>query len=356
MATRYDAGTLGELERTPQGGLRLPAYVTRVGVFTYKRADGRVVKEYRPAEEVFHADSLASLEGAPVTLGHPGHVTPSNWGKHAVGHVESGRADGIYVASHVRVQREDGIKGVEAKSLKEISCGYNARIEETPGEFEGEHYDCIQRDIRYNHVALGPENWGRAGNEVRLRLDSADDAASYEYQKSPDYAPGMTLEEALKALAKAEVRADAAEKQVADLTKLREDGVSALEREKGRADELATQVESLKQSIPTQVETRVAVVARAASILGKEFKCDGKSNREIAEACIAKRDPKFSGDKKTDDYVMGRFDSLNEDAGLEELASLKEASTRNDSTELGKEDKAKADHRAKANLPPWERK
>jgi hypothetical protein len=34
-------------------------------------------------------------------------------------------------------------------------------------------YDRVQRRIRYNHAALGPPGWGRAGADVSLRLDAA---------------------------------------------------------------------------------------------------------------------------------------------------------------------------------------
>jgi len=32
----------------------------------------------------------------------------------------------------------------------------------------------VQRDIVYNHAALGPRNWGRAGRDVALRVDASD--------------------------------------------------------------------------------------------------------------------------------------------------------------------------------------
>ena len=51
---RFDlAGLTGRAQRTPQGFLRAPAWVTRVGVFPYRRADGTVQRELRLPEEVF---------------------------------------------------------------------------------------------------------------------------------------------------------------------------------------------------------------------------------------------------------------------------------------------------------------
>src|SRR5678816_1356476 len=68
---RFDVGVIGKLEKTPTGGVRVPARVTRTGVFPYMRADGSIQREYRPASEVFKADSLASLADAAVTVEHP---------------------------------------------------------------------------------------------------------------------------------------------------------------------------------------------------------------------------------------------------------------------------------------------
>lgn len=53
----------------------------------------------------------------------------------------------------------------------DVSAGYAARLDFTPGVFEGEAYDCVQREIRFNHVALCPQGRGRSGPEVGVRLD-----------------------------------------------------------------------------------------------------------------------------------------------------------------------------------------
>ena len=93
--------------------------------------------------------------------------------------------DGDFVSCEVRIQDADAIKDVEDGRLCEVSCGYTCRLDNTPGVYNGEPYDCIQRHIRYNHAAIGPKGWGRAGSEVRLRMDaegvlvSTDAPASY---------------------------------------------------------------------------------------------------------------------------------------------------------------------------------
>lgn len=162
------------MTETPSGGLRIPALVTRTGVLEYHDADGNTWGELRTPEEVFDDASLASLRSAPVTELHPGTlVTPRTWKSFAIGHAgDDVRRDGEFVAVSVLVQDAAALERVRSKELREVSLGYTCDLDETPGTYEGKSYARIQRGIRYNHVALGPEGWGRAGGDVRLRLDS----------------------------------------------------------------------------------------------------------------------------------------------------------------------------------------
>jgi len=174
---RYDLAHFSpKTQRTPQGFLKAPAFFTRAGVFEYRRSDGKVVRELRPDEEVFHADSLATLRSAPVIVDHPveGLITPNNAKKYAVGWSGEAieRKDSM-VSGEVTIMDAQAISDIMAGDLKEISMGYKMRLDRTAGKHPqyGE-YDQVQRDIRYNHVALGKEDWGRAGSEVGIRLDA----------------------------------------------------------------------------------------------------------------------------------------------------------------------------------------
>ena len=171
---RFDFnGSSGEFKRTPQGFLRVNALLTKTGVFNY--AMGR---EYRSDEEIFHADSLASIKGAPVTDLHPSEIgadsflTPANAKQHMVGITENIERDGSYLKGSLIIFHEDVIRAIENGERKEISLGYKCRLEPTAGSVNGEAYDAIQRDIIVNHVAIGPKGWGRAGPDCAIRTDS----------------------------------------------------------------------------------------------------------------------------------------------------------------------------------------
>src|SRR5699024_9542393 len=258
MATRYDSGTLGKAERTPQGGLRVPARLTRIGILEYRRSDGSIRRELRPPDEVFKPDSLATLKGAPVTNLHPGLVTSKNYRALSVGHVsEDVREDGQYVAATAYVQDGQMVELVESGKRREVSLGYMCRMDETPGEWRGERYDAVQRDIQYNHAGLGPRGWGRAGSEGSLRLDGSGDEippTGDDADEPRDEAPEETMADktierldgveyevgteahrsavarresdakaSAEKLAKLEARADAAEEKIKGLEKAKAD-------------------------------------------------------------------------------------------------------------------------------------
>jgi hypothetical protein len=326
-AMRYDATqSLGKAERTQQGGLKVPAYVTRTGVFKYKRSDGSIQRELRHPEEVFHADSIRSLEDATLTHLHPGRVTPQNFKAVSIGHVRSAAPDTSkkFVDATTIVQDAKAIEGVARGDLSEVSCGYTCDVVMGAGTYDGESYDARQVNIRYNHVALGPKNWGRAGNAVKLRLDSDDaieegvvtDTSQPERDTQVDIEKIDGIEykvgsaEHTQALRKqrdaATARADAADK--------------ALDESKGREDGLKKQVETLKTDLATAsdpkrlsdaVSARIAVEKQGASVLGNSVKLDGLTDREIMVKAISAKDSSFKCDDKTsDDYLRGRFDTL----------------------------------------------
>ncbi len=164
---------------TPQGFLCVSGRLTRVGVLPYCRADGTIYRELRHPDEVFKADSLASLRFAPVTDLHGGMVNPSNVQELQIGMVlDDVGHDDKFVTGSALIQREDAIEAVRKRKRKELSPGYLCWTEHKPGEWNGERYDGIQRDIVYNHLAIGPESWGRSGPEVALRMDGLSDGAA----------------------------------------------------------------------------------------------------------------------------------------------------------------------------------
>ena len=170
---RYDRGELLRSHRTAEGYLLAEGYAARTGILVYQRADGTEVRELVTPEELFSPASLGTLGRKPVTLGHPREdVGPANIKQLGVGDVDSEIAEeqGGFVRVKVAIRREDAIAAAESEDAAELSCGYTAVVTTEPGVWRGQPYDAVQSDRQYNHLALVPR--GRAGAEVRLRLDS----------------------------------------------------------------------------------------------------------------------------------------------------------------------------------------
>jgi uncharacterized protein len=147
---------------------------------------GRTVREYRPPETVFAEDSLATLGSIPVTEGHPPNgVTPSNHRQVSVGHVSDApparKNDGPteWLETALVISDADTLRKVESGDLVEVSMGYMADVVHEPGVTpSGERYDAVQRNIRFNHLALLKDGHARAGSGARLRLDAAGNQVS----------------------------------------------------------------------------------------------------------------------------------------------------------------------------------
>ncbi|MDP6424355.1 MAG: DUF2213 domain-containing protein, partial [Planctomycetota bacterium] len=163
----------------------------------YHRADGSVYRELRLPSEVFREDSLGSMRYAPVTDLHGGMVDPSNVGDLQVGIVgQDVDHDGAFVVGSAIIQRKDMIDAVKSKARSELSPGYRCWVQDEGGRWDGsefglgkQDYDGVQRDITYNHLAIGPKDWGRSGPDVALRMDGLGEGAAYaghtEIARSP---------------------------------------------------------------------------------------------------------------------------------------------------------------------------
>jgi hypothetical protein len=129
---------------------------------------------YRPAEEVFSRETLASFEGKPLCDSHPydGFVNATNFRQYARGHIQNIRKgdealeDGEWpLIADLVITDADLITKVKGNVARELSCGYSYSLRR-----EGEK--IMQVDIRGNHVAIVSK--GRAGSEARINDNRRD--------------------------------------------------------------------------------------------------------------------------------------------------------------------------------------
>lgn len=191
--------------------------ITKVGVFPYLGRQispdlepNKIYQVLRPKEELTAPDTLKSLEHIPIVDEHTmignGFTPPEKKGIEGVtgSNVKVSLPlitnDLVIYSEHFKNQIENG--------KKELSAGYRCTYDIEPGEYEGEHYDAIQRNIIYNHIALVDE--GRMGSECRvmdsaITFDSITDLLK-QTRKDIKMAKKITLDEDLKEEIKEEIK------------------------------------------------------------------------------------------------------------------------------------------------------
>lgn len=149
------------LRITSDGYLVCTPRVARTGIQIYAGAEvGKPhldrVRVWRPEDEVFHKDAMATIAHRPITNDHPRElVTADNWKKYSVGQAGDEVArDGDFIRVPMCVMDAMAIKDIK-DGKKEISLGYGANLEWRPGVTpQGEAYDAVQTTIRVNHIAV----------------------------------------------------------------------------------------------------------------------------------------------------------------------------------------------------------
>lgn len=183
-AVRFDRGYIRKAEVTPEGFFRGEANYCRDGVLVYRSPNGTERRELRLPEE--NKRALADFGFKPITIEHPPVLlNASNAKNFAIGQTDSTTfydPRSGFVRGVISVFDSDAIADIRDGKRQEISIGYQCSIDPTPGEWRGQRYDAIQRNLRINHIALTQK--GRAGADVRVLLDS-DDVAYQVDSKTP---------------------------------------------------------------------------------------------------------------------------------------------------------------------------
>lgn len=352
--TRYDSvkfkATIDE-----NGFLVDTPVVARLGVQVYYMEDGRTVREFRPAEEVFKDESLASYQGKPMTLDHV-FVNSENAKEVVVGSV-SGKAEplGSSVVAPIVVYDNTAIQEAMAGNAKELSVGYSAILDETPGwgdpitgeyvlksdgdQFDApegwQEFDAIQRDIKVNHLAMVYR--GRAGiaklnmdgeqenpyttdvdinkedkqEMIKIKLDGAQ-----EFEVAPEIASHI---EALNA------KADTA--------------IAERDALKAKVDAMPAEIEAAVAKAKADADALAALIAVAAEA---GVKADGLDAKGIKVAYV-KEVSGLDVSEKSDAYIDAAFDIAKES---DKMAEVRKATTASDKSDSADEPK-KLDPRAR---------
>lgn len=294
------------------GFLHVPGRVSKTGTQQYLRKElgldgdpNAVVTVYRPADEVFSQDSLASFDGADVTVMHPGElVNAKNYRKTSVGLIRgAGRPDGDFVVADLIIKDADAIKMVEERGFVELSAGYTAEYEHSPGTTDdGTEYDYVQRNIRINHAALLPAGAARAGRQARI----------FDTNPEGNTMTKVTLDSGRTVEIQDESTAALVSDCIERLNKQITDQSAELDKRQATIDGQKEQIEKLEAATADDsINARVAAVLDArtkAELVAPGLTCDSIDPAQIQRAALAKIKPTIDWSEKSDAYVQAAFD------------------------------------------------
>ncbi len=331
-----DAVTVAGTRRTADGYLVATAKCVRVGIQLYTgdelgKPEMKLVRVYRPADEVFAKDSLQSFSHAPITINHPmEQVTADNWKALSVGEVSTAaKKVDDWVELPLIFKDAAAIAQIES-GKRELSAGYVADFDFTAGVTpSGEPYDAVQRSIRINHLALVDK--ARAGSQARVG-DSAGNWGAAPITPTPEketramsdalrtvVVDGLTvqttdqgaqaIEKLQKAVADAQTKlADAEAKAKADLEK-KDEEIGTLKADKKKLEDAAPK----PADIDRMVADRAALVT-AAKAVDEKIVTDGKSDADIRKAVVTARLGDEAVKDVSDAEITGMFKALTKDA------------------------------------------
>ena len=329
--------------------------VARLGVQVYYMEDGRTVREFRPAEEVFKDESLASYQGKPMTLDHV-FVNSENAKEVVVGSV-TGKAEplGSSVVAPIVIYDNTAIQEAMAGNAKELSVGYSAILDETPGwgdpitgeyvlksdgdQFDApegwQEFDAIQRDIKVNHLAMVYR--GRAGI-AKLNMDGEQEnpyTTDVDINKEDKQ---EMIKIKLDGAQEFEVAPEIAS-HIETLNAKADTAIAERDALKAKVDAMPAEIEAAVAKAKADADALAALVAVAAEA---GVKADGLDAKGIKVAYV-KEVSGLDVSEKSDAYIDAAFDIAKES---DKMAEVRKATTASDKSDSAEEPK-KLDPRAR---------
>jgi hypothetical protein len=321
----YDTIDATGARLTKDGFLVAEANVARTGIQLYSAKelgmDGdetKVIRVYRPPEEVFSADAMASYAHRPVTVDHPSEmIDATNWADHAKGQTgDEVLRDGEFVRVPLMLMDKAAITEW-SDGKRELSMGYTMDLKVIDGETpDGQKYNAIQTNLRMNHLALVSR--ARGGSQLKLGDFKTEDSNMSDVKLTTIMVDGLSVEttepgaQAISMLTQKLADAQKATVKTADAHKV---------ELAGKDTELAgkdAEIDTLKgkqmsdSDIDQRVNDRADLIAVATSIAAKDYA--GKSDDDIRKMAVVAVLGQDTIEDKSAEYIAARFDILSEDA------------------------------------------
>lgn len=333
-----------DVEILPSGFMSLLANLTRTGIFVYQQIDPdgtvKILRQLRLAEEQ-NEEMMKTLSGLPLTNNHPDElVSPENASDYIVGMtsdqpkkilapVRNGDGtDEEFIQQRLTVFNKDTMQDINRKRKSQISLGYQCQLDFTPGVYKGQEYDCVQRNIRVNHVSLVQN--ARGGSNCKLILDGEEQTINLDGVSIDENIPKeenvktfildgkeyKVEDDVYSLLTSLKTQCDEAEEKISSKEK-------TLERLTAQKDDLESKIKVQNDEDDTAkfreaVKARVSLESQASKVLDESVALDGLSEIEIKKKVVKKLRPSLLLDGKSEDYVDARYEIALEDFNADE--------------------------------------
>lgn len=322
--------------------------------------------ELRRVTDVYDAPALASMAPRPIVDSDHPWVDAKTWRELAKGSTGPARVDSKsgWCTQQLAICDSEMIAKVVDGEAIEISIGYECTLIPEEGEYEGAAYSYRQTDVRVNHVALGPRDWARAGNDACLIFDSAGSTervgvqvitgdtvtnknkktkSKQQPRRATDRKPApkskLVVKDGMLMIGDVEYEVDDAviayvdlllagpsEEEIDEVNESGDEGVEEsveyvdedVEEErtdsklKDRHEALADSFKRYKDGELSRVGARASLISDAREILGRHAKIDSLPAREIHKQVITKLlgsgAPKLDG--RSAEYVEATYDNV----------------------------------------------
>ena len=324
--------TIPTRKLTDEGYLQANAALTKVGIQKYDLSNitgksqdaGKIVNVFRPKETVFHEKTIESSKMKPITMNHPHeNVNSSNYYNYSVGMIGERvqKLDDERLGANIQIIDKAIVNDVIDNKLKELSCGYNAKIIPKQGTYNGVQYDYeFSGAMIMNHCAIVDK--GRCGESVSI-LDKKEENLLMNEQnvdQNPEIKDELINDELINDEKKDKKFTDYDKMKKALLgddefigtlyDKLKQHDIkdsNDFENKPAMNDQDNVDQE---QVFKDKVNFRVNLIEKAKKLIVDENITD-LSNREILEKSLSKSDVTIKD--KSDDYLLGVLDSLVKD-------------------------------------------
>ncbi len=322
LSYRAYAGNALSFTVRDNGVLHATIRAVRAGVYKFENPDGSPSYELIPHDEL-NEDVVKQFAGLPITHEHPagGMVTPENISEVVVGMTGSDPTldENGLVAVSAYIFDQETIQAIQS-GLDQVSVGFQATVEESKGEWNGERYDKVLRSLKINHIAVALSAGGRCGPACAIKPMAVTARDSDNDVNHKESSMELIIEDVKLALPDDMDAAlvQSAQERINALVELKKERETLLARVAGleeakklfeaKCAEVMAKLQELEsgKAMSAAFDERLELVNFAQGRI-EGYSHAGKSNREIMVDVIKTFKPDFSDEGKSDAEVKAFY-------------------------------------------------